>query len=359
MQHKNRTYIIAEAGVNHNGSIELAKKLIDIAVDANADAVKFQTFKSENVVSSKSPKAEYQKRNTPSDESQLEMIKSFELTKEEHIELFQYCKINNIDFLSSPFDEESIVLLIDELKLPIIKIASGEITNAPLLLDISSRNTPVILSTGMCTLADIESALGVLALGYTSHNLSPSLENFRQCYCSEAGQRALKNNVTLLHCTTAYPTPFSSANLNTLNTLKVAFGLKTGYSDHTLGIEISLAAVALGASIIEKHFTLTRTLKGPDHSASLEPDELKSMINKIRNIEQAMGKGIKAPVDDELVNSDVARKSLIASKAIKKGELFTKDNLTIKRPGSGISPYSYWEYLGKRAKTNYDMDDLI
>lgn len=352
-------YIIAEAGVNHNGSLEMAKELISVAAQAGADAVKFQTFKTDKVISQYAPKAEYQKNVTKQNESQYEMVKKLELNEEDHIELIRYSKEKGIDFLSSPFDFESVDLLTKKFQVSALKIASGEVTNAPLLLYAAQTGKPIILSTGMCSLQDIERALGVLAFGYLQVNETPSIDSFHNAFCSIQGQEILRNKVTLLHCTTEYPAPIDEINLNALDTLSRSFGLKVGYSDHTLGITIPIAAVAKGAHIIEKHFTLDKTLPGPDHKASLDPIELKNMVNSIRQVERAMGSGIKIPSESEKKNIAIARRSIIASRDIKKGESFSPDNITTKRPGGGLSPFSYWELLGKSAIRDFKKDELI
>jgi len=328
-------FIIAEAGVNHNGSIELAKKLIDVASDAGVDAVKFQTFKAENLVSKNAVKAEYQKETTDATESQFDMLKKLELDVETHNELIAYCKSKNIMFLSTPFDHDSIVLLRD-LGLEIFKIPSGEITNLPYLRHIGSLQKEVILSTGMADIGEIEDALDVLM---------------------EAG--TLKENITVLHANTMYPTPMEDVNLRAMITIGNTFDIAYGYSDHTLGIEVDIAAVAMGASCIEKHFTLDNTMEGPDHKASLEPHELISMVKAIRNIEVALGSSIKKSSPSETPNIAIARKSIVASFSIKKGEVFTEDNLAIKRPSTGINPMRWDEVLGTVASKNYNADELI
>ena len=328
-------FIIAEAGVNHNGSIELAKKLIDVASMAGADAVKFQTFTAERLVSKKAQKADYQKQTTNKEESQFEMIKNLELDIDAHKKLIEYCEIKKIMFLSTPFDNESIELL-DELGLEIFKVASGEITNLPYLRNIGALNKKVILSTGMSDIGEVEDALDVLL---------------------ESG--TLKENITVLHANTMYPTPMEDVNLNAMLSIGSVFNVSYGYSDHTLGIEVDIAAVAMGASIIEKHITLDKTMTGPDHRASLEPDELKAMVLAIRNIEAALGDGVKKPSSSELANIEVVRKSLVAGRPIKSGEVLTVDNVSIKRPGTGISPMRYDEYIGTVALKNYNVDDLI
>ncbi len=354
-----RTYIIAEAGVNHNGSLRMARKLVGVAANAGADAVKFQTFKAENLASIKAPKATYQMQTTDAKESQFKMLKRLELDEKAHWELIRYCDKLGIQFLSTPFDLESLDLLVGRFNLPRIKISSGEITNAPLLLKVAQSGKPVIISTGMTTLKEIETALGILAFGYSQKNKKHSMSNFLKAYCSKAGRSALKEKVVLLHCTTEYPAPFEDTNLRAMDTMRSAFGLPVGFSDHTRGVACAIAAVARGAVVIEKHFTLDKNLPGPDHQASLEPHELKEMIVAIRQVESALGSSCKAPTTLEGRNRDVIRKSLVAARDIRKGENFTDNNLTVKRPGDGISPTKYWEYLGKIAKRNYKRDDLI
>lgn len=357
---KGQTFIIAEAGVNHNGSLKLAKQLVDVAVQAGADAVKFQTFQAEKVISRLAPKAAYQRRTTAQDESQLEMVRKLELTAEQHFELVEYCRQKNIQFLSTPFDESSVDLLVKRLDVPVVKIPSGEITNGPLLLHIARTGRPVILSTGMSTLGEVETALGVLAFGYTCPHDEPSLDAFQSAYASAEGQQALRKKVTLLHCTTEYPAPFEDVNLRAMDTLRTAFGLPVGYSDHTPGIAVPIAAVARGAVVIEKHVTLDRNLPGPDHKASLEPDELKQMVQSIRQVEQALGSGLKIPFPSEIKNISVARRSLVAACPIKKGERFTGENVIAKRPGNGVSPMLFWDYVGRRqAVKDYLPDEQI
>ena len=353
------TCIIAEAGVNHNGSLDRALSMVDIAANAGADAVKFQTFQSEAVICRYAAKAEYQIRNTGDSESMLEMEKKLELNLSEHKQLLQRCEARNIQYLSTPFDLPSVDMLVNDLKVPRLKIASGEITNAPLLLRVAQSGLPVILSTGMSLLGDIEDALGVLAFGYLQSRESPSIFGFRLAYLSEEGQRQLQQKVTLLHCTTEYPSPFEDVNLLAMETLAKAFGLPVGLSDHTIGYSVPIAAVARGACIIEKHFTLDRSLPGPDHKASLEPQELTSMIVAIREVESALGSSRKLVASSEEKNLEIARKSLVAATHICAGEQFTQENLTSKRPGNGISPMHYWELLGRCATRDYDSDELI
>jgi N-acetylneuraminate synthase len=353
------TFIIAEAGVNHNGSLDRALALVDVAANAGADAVKFQTFQSEAVISRHAVKAEYQVRNTGDNESQLEMVKRLELDLSAHKQLIRRCEKRNIQFLSTPFDLPSVDMLVTVLKVPRIKVASGEITNAPLLLRVAHSGLPVILSTGMSLLGDIEDALGVLAYGYLQASEVPSIAGFRQAFMSREGQHQLQEKVTLLHCTTEYPSPFEDVNLLAMDTMAKAFGLPVGLSDHTVGYSVPIAAVARGACIIEKHFTQDRSLPGPDHMASLEPGELAAMVTAIREVEQAMGAPRKLIVPSEAKNQAIARKSLVALQAICKGEPFTSENLGAKRPGTGISPIRYWEFLEKRATRDYGVDEAI
>jgi N,N'-diacetyllegionaminate synthase len=330
-----KVFIIAEAGVNHNGSVEIAKKMIDAAVISGVDAIKFQTFKVEKLVSVAAPKAQYQMENASASETQFEMLKKLQLPSDSLQELFRYCQEKDILFLSSPFDGESLDMLVD-LGMNIIKIPSGELTNLPYLRKIGRLNKRLIVSTGMAYLAEIKDALRILM---------------------ESG--AKKENITILHCNTQYPTPVDDVNLNAIISIKDAFHVNVGYSDHTPGIEIAIAAVALGASVIEKHFTLDRHMDGPDHRASLEPDELKAMVVAIRNVEKAFGNGLKGPSPSELQNRNIVRKSIIALKDIKKGDLFTKDNITTKRPATGISPFEWDIVIGKVAKRDFAEDELI
>ena len=330
-----KTFIIAEAGVNHNGSIELAKKLIDAAVEAGADAVKFQTFKAESIISKFAPKADYQKKNTEHNESLLDMLKKLELSYKDFKDLKKYCDNKGIMFLSTPFDLDS-ALFLKNIGLEIFKIPSGEITNYLLLREIGSYGKNVILSSGMADLGEIEDAIDVLADFGTP-----------------------RRNITVLHCNTEYPTPYKDVNLKAMITIKKAFNIKVGYSDHTHGIEIPIASVAMGAEIIEKHFTIDNKLEGPDHKASLEPEELKAMVDAIRNIEKAMGDGVKKPSKSELKNKDIVRKSIVAKKPIRKGEAFTEDNLTVKRPGTGTSPMKWNEVIGRKAGKYYDKEEII
>lgn len=333
--HMTETFIIAEAGVNHNGSLELAKRLVDVAVEAGADAVKFQTFKADKLVSRRAQKAEYQKQTTAAEETQYEMIKKLELDENAHSELIRYCREQQIMFLSTPFDHNSIDML-NDFGMPIFKIPSGEITNLPYLRHIGRLGKEVILSTGMADLGEVEDALDVLM---------------------QAG--VPKEKITVLHATTEYPCPIEEVNLRAMQTIRAAFGVKVGYSDHTQGIEVPIAAVVMGACVVEKHFTLDRSMEGPDHKASLEPEELQAMVRAIRQVTQALGDGIKKPSKSETKNIAVARKSIVAARPIKVGEPFSVDNITIKRPGNGISPMRWEEVLGQVARRDYQEDDLI
>ena len=332
----NHVTVIAEAGVNHNGSIELAKQLVDKAVEAGVDFIKFQTFKAANLVTKKARQAEYQKNNIGGgDDSQYQMLKKLELTQEEHFELIEYCNQKGVRFFSTAFDFDSIEFL-DSLHLGLWKIPSGEITNYPYIKKIAQKQGDVILSTGMSTSEDIQNAVDVLLRwGKT------------------------KDQITILHCNTEYPTPFEDVNLRAMLSIKEHFGTQVGYSDHTRGIEVPIAAVALGATVIEKHFTLDRNMSGPDHKASLEPDELKAMVSSIRNIEKALGSSEKKVTDSERKNIAVARKSIVADRNISKGEILTEENLTVKRPGIGISPMRWEEVLGTTAIRDFQEDELI
>lgn len=329
----NRIYIIAEAGVNHNGDIETAKALVDAAAQAGADAVKFQTFSAEHLVCENAQKAAYQRKTTDASISQYQMLKKLELSKQMHIELIKYCRKKNIQFLSSPFDIESVRLL-QELEVPIMKIPSGEITNLPYLRAVASTKKDVILSTGMSCLNEIKDAVRIL-------------------------KRNHAGDIVVLHCNTQYPTPMEDVNLRVMHTLKNEIQLPVGYSDHTEGIEVALAAAALGAVVIEKHVTLSRNMDGPDHKASIEPDELILMVKSIRNIEKALGSKIKKISPSEAENISVARKSIVAAQTIRKGDIFTESNLAVKRPGIGMSPMMWDEVIGTVSNKNYDVDELI
>ncbi|MBC3229575.1 N-acetylneuraminate synthase [Serratia fonticola] len=355
-----RSCIIAEAGVNHNGNEELAFKLIDAAHDAGVDIVKFQTFKAKNLVTKNAKQAVYQQVNTGKSESQLAMLSRLELSYDAHHRLIKYCNSKGISFLSTAFDSESLEFLVNDLKLKKLKIPSGEITNAPFVLQHAKTGADIIVSTGMATLSEIERVLGVIAFGYIgSQEKKPTEQAFQEAYFSAEGRKLLEDKVTILHCTTEYPAPFTEINLNVLNTLRHAFNLPIGYSDHSKGIAIPIAAVALGATVIEKHFTLDKSMEGPDHKASLNPDELKQMVISIREVESAMGNGLKGPTSSEVKNKNIARKSIVAIDKIQRGQSFTAQNIDIKRPGSGMSPYSWWTLMEKKATKDYQPGDNI
>jgi len=330
-----KVIVIAEAGVNHNGSLDTAKQLVDVAAEAGADMVKFQTFSADRLVTLSAEKSDYQKQTTDASESQYTMIHKLELSSEMHEVLIAYCRQCDIEFFSTGFDTQSIDMLV-ELGLEHFKVPSGEITNLPYLRHVGKYGKPVILSTGMSNMREIETALDVLETSGTP-----------------------RNQITVLHCNTEYPTPLEDVNLRAMLAIRDAFGVSVGYSDHTLGIEVAIAAVAMGATVIEKHFTLDCNLPGPDHQASLEPNELKRMVSCIRNIEKAMGDGVKKPSPSETKNISIVRKSIVAKKTISKGDLFSEDNLTVKRPGSGISPMEWDSIINQRSKSNFSVDDLI
>ncbi|WP_249422369.1 N-acetylneuraminate synthase [Marinomonas lutimaris] len=354
------TLIIAEAGVNHNGDEKLAFQLVDKAHEAGADIVKFQTFKAKNLVTAEALQADYQVTNTGKQESQLAMLSRLELSYDAHHQLVAYCAKLGIEFLSTAFDSESLDFLVNDLKLTRLKIPSGEITNAPLVLQHARTGCDLIVSTGMATLAEVEAVLGVIAFGYTTPpDAEPSVDAFQSAYFSEVGKKALKDKVTVLHCTTEYPAPLSDINLRAMDTLASAFGLSVGYSDHSEGIIVPIAAVARGATLIEKHFTLDKNMEGPDHKASLNPIELKSMVQAIRSVELTLGDGIKGPRPSEIKNKVAARKSLVAARNISAGQKITEDDLVVKRPGNGKSPYRFWEVQGKVASRNYKAGDLV
>lgn len=325
--------IIAEAGVNHNGDIKLAKKMVDVAKQAGVDYIKFQTFSPEKLVSKYAQKAKYQKENTNSDESQLKMLQKVALSKSEFRQLKEYCSEVGIGFISTPFDDDSINFL-EEFDMDFWKIPSGEITNLPYLEKIANTGRKVIMSTGMCEVEEILNAISVLENNGT-------------------------NDIVLLHCNTQYPTPYEDVNLKAMYAIEKATGKPVGYSDHTQGIEVPIAAVAMGAVVIEKHFTLDKGMDGPDHKASLEPDELTQMVSSIRKIEKALGDGKKEPSESEKENINVARKSIVASKTIKKGTVFSEDNITVKRPGNGISPMRWYDVIGQTAMRDYEEDEMI
>lgn len=354
MSANDKVYVIAEAGVNHNGDIQRAHALIEAAAECGADAVKFQTFIPEALASRSADKAGYQQRNEPGEESQLAMLERLALSFDDHLALVEKCRALGIDFLSSPFDLASARFLLDESGLKRIKLGSGELTNAPLLWEIANSQMPMILSTGMATLEEVKLALGVCRLGRSGQRPRSA----EDCVLAFDPQRP-DPGITLMHCTTEYPCPVDHVNLRAMETLREATGLTVGYSDHTQGIAVSLAAVARGARIIEKHFTLNRALPGPDHAASLEVPELEAMISGVRTISQALGKPAKSPTDHEKQNADAARKSLVAARPIQKGEVFDASNLTTKRPGTGLAPVNYWSVLNTCAERDYNADDPI
>ena len=354
-----KTVIIAETGVNHNGSLEMAIKLIDVAAEAGADFVKFQTFKASEIACENAPMAEYQQTALPQENSQLQMLRRLELSHEMHFELTGHCKARGIKFLSTAFDTESLDFLDKRLSVELIKIPSGEICNPFLLIAAGKTKKPVILSTGMTTLADIELALGALAFGMLDSQGIPSEFAFRRAYGSLAGQEAIAERVTLLHCKTEYPVDYADVSLRAMETLFKAFDLPVGLSDNSPGIIIPSAAVARGACVIEKHFTLDRNLPGPDHQASLSPEELAEMIKNIRNIEKALGSGRKIPTPSEIKNQAVVRRSIVAAGKIELGQRYSEENLALMRPGTGLSPMRFWDVIGKTATRSYCSGDCI
>jgi N-acetylneuraminate synthase len=355
MQMNDAVFVIAEAGVNHNGSLDLALRLVDAAADAGADAVKFQ-FKAGNLVTARAPKAGYQQTATASTESQLEMLRRLELGRAEHETLVRHCAERGIEFISTPFDQESLALLVD-LGVGRIKISSGELTNAPLLHRAARHGLPLILSTGMASLEEVRAALGVLAHGFGT-SLTPSgIGDFHAAGAMLPG--ALTEKVSVLHCTSEYPAPVGDTNLRAMETLRATFGLPAGLSDHTEGITVAIAAAARGAAIIEKHMTLDRRLPGPDHQASLDPATFGRMVAAIREVQLALGDGIKRPATSELANLALVRKSLVATRPIARGEPFSEENLAAKRPGGGVSPMCFWDILGRPAPRDYQSDEAI
>ncbi|MEK5531479.1 N-acetylneuraminate synthase [Viridibacillus sp. FSL R5-0468] len=353
------TYIIAEAGVNHNGSFSLAKKLVYTAKKAGADAVKFQTFHAENLVTKEAMQADYQVENLGEATSQYEMLKSLELSYEEFTALKNYCDEIEIEFLSTPFDHDSVDFLVDDLQMQTIKIPSGELTNSPFIHYIATKKKKMIISTGMATIAEIHEALSFVAYGLAKPYEEVSIENVHSYYKTNEAKEILQKFVTVLHCTTEYPAPFETINLKAMNQLAVELNLPIGFSDHSQGILVPIAATSMGATIIEKHFTMDRNLPGPDHVASLEPLELSAMIEGIRQIESALGTGLKEPTAMEMKNRVAARKSLVASTDIKQGEILKISNIAVKRPGNGISPSKYWSILGEKSTKFYKEDEQI
>lgn len=355
-----KTFIIAEAGVNHNGSIALAHELVDAAVSAGADAVKFQSFIAASIVTAKATKAEYQITNTGTNESQLEMLQKLELTHPQQRELFDYCQSRGIQFLSTPFDLASLKFLTTDLGLETIKVGSGELTNTPFLYEVARSTKKIILSTGMSTIVEVADTLGVIAFAMTTEsNQTPTSISIVAALASPEGRLAIESRVTLLHCTTDYPTKPSDVNLNAMLTLRDEFGCQVGFSDHSVGVHLAVAAVAMGATIIEKHLTTNRALPGPDHVTSLEPHEFKTLVNQIREVEHALGSGKKNPTAIEIETKRIVGRSLVASRSIKTGEIFTTDNLAIKRPGTGRSPFEYWALLGTKSTRDVAENEII
>jgi N-acetylneuraminate synthase len=349
---------IAEAGVNHNGSIAMALQLIDAAADAGADVVKFQSFKAESLVTAQAAKADYQVTNTGEAGGQMAMLRALELSAEDNARLLAHCRARRISFMSTAFDEASLDMLAP-LAMPAVKIPSGDLTHAPMLLKSARLRQPLIVSTGMATLSDIEQALGVIAFGLLSDAVPAGEADFQAAYCSPAGRAALQQYVTLLHCVTEYPAPPEAVNLRAMDTMAAAFGLPVGYSDHTAGIAVSIAAVARGACVIEKHFTLDRELPGPDHAASLEPDELATLVASIRAVELALGAPRKQPAPQEVGNRAIARRSIVAARPIRQGEVLDLSMLAFKRPGTGISPMAAWSLVGRPARRDFAFDELL
>lgn len=352
-------FVIAEAGVNHNGSLDLALKLVDVAADAGADAVKFQTFNADELVSASSPKADYQTRNTAANESQLEMLRALELSHEANREILKHCRRRKIEYMSTPFDLGSLEFLVNEMNVSVVKVPSGEITNGPFLIELGRCGKPLIISTGASDLDDIRLALCCLNWGRHHANRAPGSMKELLHHGSATQFDRLKHDVTILHCVTAYPAPIESANLRAMDQIKTEFGLPFGFSDHTLGISASVAAVALGASVIEKHFTLDKGMSGPDHEASLEPGELKAMIGTIREVTAALGDGKKRPMDSEIGNRQIARQSLVAATDIAAGTVITAEMLMTRRPGAGISPMEYFDIVGKPALKSFSQGDVL
>lgn len=360
MSNTNKTLIIAEAGVNHNGDKQMALDLIDAAAKAGADIVKFQTFKAHKLVTQHAEQADYQIENSGKKESQLDMLKALELEQTLHFELQAAAEAKNIEFLSTAFDDDSLDFLVNEVGVKRLKVPSGELTNAPFVLKHAQAGLPLIISTGMATMSDIEQALAVIAFGGLNPKSTPeSIDACWQAYHSFEGQQFIQQNVTILHCTTEYPAPPTEINLRVMATFKQSFNTEVGYSDHSEGIAVPIAAAALGAKIIEKHFTLDKTLPGPDHKASLEPSELTQMINGVRVVDQALGVSVKSVQPSEFKNSFVARKSLVATAKVEPGEVFTESNLGVMRPGTGLSPALYWQVLGSVSSKAYEVGDLI
>lgn len=354
----NHVTVIAEAGVNHNGSLERAIEMIDVAADIGVDVVKFQTFNAEALVTRSAPKADYQKETTEESETQLDMLRALELDVHAHRTLIQRCAEKGVQFLSTPFDLGSLDLLANELNVATLKVGSGELTNAPLLHACAKAGRDLILSTGMATLDEVQTMLGVVAHGFLGES-SPSEKAFKEAFESDAGKAVLKSRVKLLHCTSSYPTPDGDVNLRAIETLRAKFDLPVGFSDHSGGIVHAIASVAMGACIIEKHYTLDKDLPGPDHKASATPEELSDLVDGIRRVSAGLGDGCKEPQPAEISNMAIGRKSLVASTPINAGDVFTTENLTVKRPGTGMRPELYWSLLGTHAARAYAPDDMI
>ena len=353
------TVIIAEVGVNHNGDLGIAIDLIDQAAQAGADMVKFQSFKALKIANASAPKAAYQALKTPPNESQLDMLKRLELSEVDHQKLIEHCNLRGITFLSTPFDFDSLDMLVNQFSLPCIKLGSGELTNAPLLLQVGRSNVDVILSTGMSTLSEIEQALGVLGFAMTGSQAAPSAEAFSATLYQKDVWKKLRARVTLLHCTSDYPARDEETNLRAMDTMKQAFGLSVGYSDHTEGNAISIAAVARGARLIEKHFTLDCSQPGPDHAASIEPNKLRELVGDIRRVELALGTGIKQPAPSEIANRQVVRKSLVAAHDLPAGHVLTADDIGLMRPGNGPAPITFWDRIGSTLERKYKAGDVL
>ncbi len=357
------TYIIAEAGVNHNGSIKLAHELVDAAADAGVDAIKFQTFKASEMITKSAAKADYQKLNDNTDETQFKMLERLELSQAQHYQLKMHAEERGIDFLSTAFDMESLEFLISALGLTTIKVSSGELTNHPFLLEHALSGVKIILSTGMATIDEIEDALGVLAFGFLfrfRNSVTPSINEFKKAYELTEGKEVLKERVTLLHCTSEYPTPLENVNLNSMKTLNDKFGVSVGYSDHTLGTEVASLAIACGAQVLEKHFTLDKALAGPDHAMSLSPDKLKEYVDAAKSAEVIMGSYEKDPTKGELENRKIGRKVIVALKDINKGEILSNSNVGLKRSkDKGYDPSLYWDIVGSKAKEDIQVDSAI
>jgi N-acetylneuraminate synthase len=355
-----RTLIIAEAGVNHNGDLARATALVEAAARAGADIIKFQSFRADRLATADAAKASYQQATTGTAQSQLEMLRALELSQSDEEQVAAACSAAGITYMSTPFDADSATHLVRRIGVSTLKVGSGDLTNAPLLLHLARFQLPIILSTGMATLAEVEEALGVIAFGYLADaSAPPTRRDFADLLLDRITWAELRSKVTLLHCTTEYPAAPHSINLRAMATLKAAFGLEVGFSDHSRGIHIATAAVALGATVIEKHLTLDRSLPGPDHHASIEPDQLAAMIASVRDVELALGDGHKLPAAEEIANRLVARRSLVASRSIRRGEQLSEANLGVKRPGGGIPAIEYWAYLGKKSDRDYAPDEAL